>query len=134
MFSKAISTRCVPRYLGSDNDPLFLCHCWQANLRVHSVKEFKSVPHLPVSHPFAERLTGTIRREYLDPMLFRNASDPERKPDAFRQYYNARRIQTALDGAAPSEMSGEIANHRAVLDPFRWKSRCHGLYQPPVAA
>jgi hypothetical protein len=60
MFNKAISTQCVPRYLSSDNDPLFLYHCWQANLRVHSVKEFKSDPHLPVSHPFAERLTGTI--------------------------------------------------------------------------
>jgi hypothetical protein len=29
------------------------------------VEEIKSVPYAPVSHPFVERLIGTIRREYL---------------------------------------------------------------------
>ena len=27
-------------------------------------------PYVPLSHPFVERLIGTIRREYLDHMLF----------------------------------------------------------------
>ncbi len=29
------------------------------------IEEIKSVPHAPVSHPFIERLIGTVRREYL---------------------------------------------------------------------
>ena len=39
----AISTRGVPKYLSSDNDPLFLYHQWQANLRILSVDELKTV-------------------------------------------------------------------------------------------
>ena len=37
MFNTAISTKGVPKYLSSDNDPLFLYHQWQANLRILSV-------------------------------------------------------------------------------------------------
>jgi hypothetical protein len=32
---------------------------------VLEIDEIKSVPYVPVSHPFIERLIGTIRREYL---------------------------------------------------------------------
>ena len=32
MFNTAISSKGVPKYLSSDNDPLFLYHQWQANL------------------------------------------------------------------------------------------------------
>jgi putative transposase len=34
MFNTAISTGSVPKYLSSDNDPLFQYHQWQANLRI----------------------------------------------------------------------------------------------------
>jgi hypothetical protein len=37
----------------------------QANLRIREVTEIKSVPYVPLSHPFVERLIGTLRREYL---------------------------------------------------------------------
>ena len=66
MFNKACSTQGMPRYLSSDNDPLFRHHRWQANLRILDVTEIKSVPYAPLSHSFVERLIGTIRREYLD--------------------------------------------------------------------
>jgi putative transposase len=134
MFNTAIFTHSVPYYLSSDNDPLFLYHRWQANLRILDIQEIKSVPYLPLSHPFVERLIGTIRREYLDQVLFWNASDLERKLEAFRQYYNVYRIHTALDGVTPSEMSGETTSRRADLSKFRWKSHCRGLYQLPIAA
>jgi hypothetical protein len=32
--------------------------------------EIKTVPYVPLSHPFVERLIGTVRREYLDRILF----------------------------------------------------------------
>jgi len=134
MFNTAISSRGVPKYLSSDNDPLFLFHQWHANLRVLGADEIMTVPYTPLSHPFVERLIGSIRREYLDHALFWNASDLERKLEAFRQYYNAHRTHTSLDGAAPSEICGETVIHRASLTQFRWKAHRQGLFRLPVAA
>ena len=85
MFNTAISTKGVPKFLSSDNDPLFLYHQWQANLRILEIEEIKTAPYTPISHPFVERLIGTIRREYLDHLFFWNAQDLERKLVNFRQ-------------------------------------------------
>jgi len=134
IFNTAISTQGIPHYLSSDNDPLFLYHRWQANLRILDVKEIKSVPYTPLSHPFIERLIGTIRREHLDHTLFWNASDLERKLEEFQHYYNSHRVHTSLGDETPSEISGKAIFHRADLNKFRWKSHCRGLYQLPVAA
>jgi hypothetical protein len=84
---------------------LFTFHRWQANLRVLGVEEIKTVPYLPISHPFVERLIGTIRREYLDHVLFWNAADLERKLAEFLAYYNGYRVHHALDGRTPSHMT-----------------------------
>jgi transposase InsO family protein len=98
MFNSTISSQGSPKYLSSDNDPLFLHHQWQANLRILVADEIKTIPYIPLSHPFVERLIGTIRREYLDQTLFWKASDLERKLEAFQQYYNAHRVHSSLDG------------------------------------
>jgi putative transposase len=134
MFSSAISSSGAPKYLSADNDQLFLYHQWHANLRILGVDEIKTVPYTPLSHPFVERLIGTIRHEHLDQVLFWNVSDLERKLEVFRQYYNINRVHTSLKGDTPSEMSGETTLHSATLSHFRWKSHCRGLYQLPVAA
>ncbi len=61
MFNRAIrGHRWIPKYLSSDNDPLYRFHRWQANLRVLEVTEIKSIPYVPLSHPFVERLIGTF--------------------------------------------------------------------------
>ena len=60
MFSRIVGGSGVPRYLRSDNDPLFKLHRWKANLRILEVVEVKTVPYVPLSHPFVERLIGTI--------------------------------------------------------------------------
>jgi len=69
----------LPKYLRTDNDPLYRFHQWQANLRVLEVMEIKSVPYAPLSHPFAERLVGTLRRECLDRTLFWTTTDLKKK-------------------------------------------------------
>jgi hypothetical protein len=46
---------------------------WTANLRILEIAEVMTVPHMPQSHPFVERLIGTMRREFLDHVLFWNA-------------------------------------------------------------
>ena len=78
MFNSIIGGAKAPRYLSSDNDPLFRIHQWNANLRILEVMEVKTVPHVPLSHPFVERLIGTIRREYLDHVPFWTVRDLKR--------------------------------------------------------
>ena len=79
MFNDATSGQSWPTYLTSDNDPLFHYHRWKANLRVLEIEEIKSVPHAPMSHPFVERLIGSVRRELLDQTFFWTATDLENK-------------------------------------------------------
>jgi len=134
MFNSAISSQGAPEYLSSDNDPLFLYYQWQANLRILGTDEIKTVPYTPLSHPFIERLIGTIRREFLDHTLFWNATDLERKLETFQQYYNTHRVHSSLDGDTPSETTSETDIRRANLNQYRWNAHCHGLFQLPAAA
>lgn len=62
----------------------------------------KTVPYVPLSHPFVERLIGTVRREYLDQVPFWSARDLERKLVSFQDYYNKDRAHRGLDGALPT--------------------------------
>src|SRR5512132_4392979 len=98
MFHRAIRGHNLPKYLSSDHDPLYRYHQWQANLRVLEVSEIKTVPYVPLSHPFVERLIGSIRREFLDQMLFWTATDLEDKLVGFQHYYNEHRTHTGLNG------------------------------------
>jgi transposase InsO family protein len=70
MFNQAISGQGLPTRLSTDHDPLFRFRRWQANLRILGVETVQTVPQVPWSHPFIERFTATIRREYLDRLFF----------------------------------------------------------------
>ena len=98
MFKRAIRGQTTPNYLSSDNDPLYRFHQWQANLRVLEVTEIKTVPYVPLSHPFVERLIGTLRRECLDRTLFWTTTDLEAKLLDFQHYYNEHRTHAAHQG------------------------------------
>jgi len=134
MFNAAIHGQGVPRHLSTDHDPLFEAHRWKANLRILEVDEIKTVPHVPLSHPFVERLIGTIRREFLDRVLFWNARDLERKLADFQAYYNAARCHASLEGHTPLTFAGGHVVPRAELNNVRWVSHCRDLVQLPVAA
>src|SRR5262249_16617327 len=98
MFNRATRGQPLPTWLSSDHDRLFQFHQWQANLRILDVEEIKTVPYAPRSHPFVERLIGTIRRECLDRTLFWTAADLEMKLLEFQRYYNGYRAHAALNG------------------------------------
>jgi hypothetical protein len=70
-------------------------------VRILDLDEIKTVPHVPLSHPCVERLIGTMRREFLDQVLFWNARDPERKLADFQAYDNAARSHESLEGHTP---------------------------------
>jgi len=134
MFNHATAAQSLPRYLSSDNDPLFCFHRWRANLRILQIEQVETVPFAPCSHPFVERLIGTIRREYLDWILFWNRGDLERKLGCFRDYYNGTRVHASLGGKPPAVAAGGPSPPYARLDYFSWISHCQGLFQSPVAA
>jgi putative transposase len=134
MFNHAIAGQPPPKHLSTDHDPLFRFHRWLANLRVLQIEEVKSVPYAPVSHPFVERLIGTVRREYLDRVFFWNVADLMRKLEAFRDYYNASRVHRSLDGATPAQRTGAKPPAPAALDQYAWQQHCRGLFQTPIAA
>jgi transposase InsO family protein len=134
MFNAAIHGQGVSRHLSTDHDPLFEAHRWQANLRILEIEELKTVPHVPCSHPFVERLIGTIRREFLDQVPFWNARDLERKLAEFQAYYNAARGHASLEGYTPLTFADRHPAAPADLSDVRWVSHCRDLVQLPVAA
>jgi transposase InsO family protein len=134
MFNAAICGQGVPRYLSTDHDPVFEAHRWTANLRILEIEEIKTVPYVPSSHPFVERLIGTVRREFLDHVPFWNACDLERKLGEFQVYYNAARRHASLDGYTPLTSARRNRITPADLNRVHWVSHCRGLVQLPVAA
>jgi putative transposase len=134
MFNAAVATVPPPKRVSTDNDPLFSFHRWLANLRVLGVEEVKTVPYVPLSHPFVVRLIGTLRREYLDHVLFWNDIDLERNLCEFATYYNEERVHTALLGRTPTQAAGRTSPRPADLNRFAWAGHCRGLIQRPRAA
>src|SRR5262249_41177600 len=130
MFNRAIRWQTASQYLSSDHDPLYRFHQWQANLRVLGVTEIKTVPFVPLSHPFVERLIGTIRRECLDDVLFWTAADLELKLSDFKTYYNRFRVHASLGQTPIQTPESKLAN----LKCYRWQKHCGGLYETPIAA
>ena len=85
---------------------------------------------MPLSHPFVERLIGTIRRELLDHAPFWTSTELERKFDDFRQYYNCARTHRSLDGKTPIISQKPAASRESL----KWVSYSRGLYQLQIAA
>ena len=127
MFNAAIHGRGAPRHLSTDHDPLFEAHRWTANLRILEIAEVKTVPHVPRSHPFVERLIGTTRREFLDHVLFWNARDLERTLADFQAYDNEVRNHASLKGHTPLTFASGHMVARAELSNVRWVSHCRDL-------
>ena len=134
MFNHAVAGRPPPTHVSTDHDPLFRFHRWRANLRVREIEKVKSVPYAPVSHPFVERLIGTIRREYLDRVVFWNAVDLERKLETFRDYYNDHRVHRAIAGLTPAQFAGALSPAPAALDHYGWQQHCRDSFKLPIAA
>ncbi len=134
MFNRAVSRMGAPKYLSLDNDPLFTYCQWEANLPILEIDELKTVPYTPISHPFVERLIGSLRRELLDQVFFWNTVDLERKLQSFQLYFNHSRTHASLDGSTPAEKSGDVVTHPAALSNFTWEKHCAGLFELSMVA
>lgn len=134
MFNRIISKKQLPKYLSTDNDPLFTFHRWQTNLRVLDIQEIKSIPKQPRSHPFIERLIGSIRRELLNKILFWTATDLQNKLVEYQAYFNSSRCHWGIGKITPRQKSTENDTKAIKLQNNAWKMHCRGLFQLPLTA
>ncbi len=134
MFNRVTSKQQLPKRLSSDNDPLFQYHRWKANLRILEITEIKTIPYVPLSHPFVERLIRSIRNELLDQMLFWNSLDLQKKLDEYQRYFNQHRSHTSLNAVTPAQKATPSTNNYIPLENYHWQSHCKGLFQLPTAA
>jgi putative transposase len=84
-----------------------------------------------MSHPFVERLIGSIRREVLDHALFWTVTDLENKLRDYRSYYNQHRTHSGRNGLPPVETAG---SNVIDINQYRWDKHCRGLFELSVAA
>ena len=131
-FNDVISGTDPPCYVSSDNDPLFRFYRWKANLRILEVMEINSIPYVPMSHPFIERVIGTIRREYLDHVPFWNSLDLERKLGEFKDYYNHYRTHVALSGLPPAKFGQQTNQAYVNINDYGWRQHCRRLFHTPI--
>ena len=124
----------LPKYLSTDNDPLFKFHRWRANLHVLDIEEIKSVPYTPTSHPFIERTIGISRQVLLDKTLFWRANDLQNKLEQFQQYYNKMRCHSGINCNTPGYQANKNSTTIIDINNYRWKKHCRGLFNLPVAA
>jgi putative transposase len=131
MFNRASTGQRLPSYASTDHDPLFRFHRWLANLRILEIEEIKSVPYAPISHPYVERLIGTVRREYLHRVFFWNSADLARKLDQFRDYYDAHRVHRSM---APRPRNAPAHPHPLWPRLIATLGGNIGLFHTPTAA
>jgi len=96
------------------------------------VAEIKTVPYVPLSHPFVERLLGILRCGFSDRILFWIRADLENKLLCFWKYFNGHRAHSNLDGRT-ADQDSNVSPPYPNIRSCRWHSHRRGLYQTPVA-
>ncbi len=137
MLNEILSGKHPPKRLSFDHDQLFKYHQWRANLDIYEIDSIQTVPYVPWSHPFIERLIGTLRREYLDNIFFLNGLDLKRKLEKFAIYFNDARPHQSLSALTPNEKSNSDYNKDKINgknNKVTWKSYCNHQFQVPIAA
>ena len=84
-----------------------------------------------MSHPFIERLIGSVRRELLDHTLFWTATDLENKLREYQCYYYEYRAHSGRGAETPVETTGKKV---VDINRYRWDKYCRGVFELPAAA
>jgi hypothetical protein len=61
------------------------------------MKELLTAPRSPWQNPYAERLIGSIRRDYVDHFVILNARHRKRTLSSYFAYYHGSRTHLGLD-------------------------------------
>jgi transposase InsO family protein len=132
-FNQLQTGRSPPRWISTDHDPLFTHHRWKANLRILGIEEVKTVPYTPLSHPFVERVIETVRREFLDQVLFWNGRDLSKKLGQYMVYYNETRGHLSLNGKTPEQKARNALISKLSIENYSWIPHCNALISTPIA-
>jgi len=104
----------APSYLIRDNDRIY-GDVAKRRVRVMGIRDKPIAPASPWQNGFAERLIGSIRREYLDHLVVLSEAHLRRILRSYADYYNKIRTHRSLDKDAPTFRSvqriGNIASH-----------------------
>jgi len=98
---------------------------------VLNVVEIKTVPYVPLSHPFVERLIGTITARVSGSAAIPDGGGPRRKTVAVQRLLQRISGSRIAKGQTPIETP---ASKGVDLKAYRWQKHCRGLYQTPTAA
>ncbi|WP_036285563.1 integrase core domain-containing protein [Methylocystis sp. ATCC 49242] len=90
----------APRYLIRDRDGVF-GPIVRRRLRAMGIRDKPIAPASPWQNAFAERLIGSIRREYLDHLIVLGEAHLRRLLRSYADYYNEVRTHRALNKDAP---------------------------------
>ena len=88
----------------------------------------ESIPYIPESHPFIERLFRTIRNELLDQTLFWGKQDLQIKLNSFKDYYNDTHGHWGLGQLTPNQQRQTGHKPKNFIEPIanQWQSHCSG--------
>jgi transposase InsO family protein len=90
----------APAYLLRDRDHVY-GHAFGQRVKGMGIREVLTAPSSPWQNPFAERLTGSVRRECLDHVVVLSERHLRRILTAYFAYYHRARTHLSLDKDAP---------------------------------
>jgi len=96
----------APCYLLRDRDSIYGAE-FRRRVRGMGAAEVLTAPRSPWQNPFAERVIGTIRREFLDHVIVLNEGHLRRRLRSYLRYYHGSRTHLALDKDAPEPRTVE---------------------------
>lgn len=92
-----------PRFLRSDNEPLFASHLLTLALRLLGIRHRRIDPFCPWQNGRVERLFGTLKQRLQFWWAIAGVpSDHQHDLDTFRTWYNHARPHQSLDGLTPA--------------------------------
>src|SRR5215216_319020 len=104
----------TPQYLIRDRDRVY-GNVVTRRLRAMGIRDKPTAPASPWQNGFAERLIGSIRREFVDHMVVLGEAHLRRILRAYARYYNDIRTHRSLDKDAPVsrpvQPTGIISSH-----------------------
>ena len=96
----------APRFILRDRDAIY-GEAFRRRVRHMGIKEVVTAYRSPWQNPYVERLTGSIRRECLDHVIFFSEEHLRRVLTAYVEYYHTSRTHLSLDRNAPIEREVE---------------------------
>ena len=109
----------APRYLIRERDRIFGAIVTR-RLRAMGIRDKPIAPASPWQNAFAERLIGSIRREYVDHTIVLGEAHLRRIVRCYARYYNEIRTHRALNKDAPRSRAVQITrNPWRISSPIR---------------